>query len=206
MMRMRSWTAMAVTIWALAACSTPEPIPDFRYYRLAPARALPALPAPLLDQPLVVESFRADGVHGERPILYANDADSIKVSQYHYQLWNDPPPVMVQRRLQELLATAHVSEYVTDRLSTRLTGYRLSGTVYRFERVLVEGQPTEVVFGLRTRLQADGAARPLLERDDLVRVPVDGASVEAAAIALSGAIDQVAQRLLDALKARKPAA
>lgn len=206
MMRMRSWTAMAVTIWALAACSTPEPIPDFRYYRLAPARALPALPAPLLDQPLVVESFRADGVHGERPILYANDADSIKVSQYHYQLWNDPPPVMVQRRLQELLATAHVSDYVTDRLSTRLTGYRLSGTVYRFERVLVEGQPTEVVFGLRTRLQADGAARPLLERDDLVRVPVDGASVEAAAIALSGAIDQVAQRLLDALKARKPAA
>lgn len=206
MMRMRSWTAMAVTIWALAACSTPEPIPDFRYYRLAPARALPALPAPLLDQPLVVESFRADGVHGERPILYANDADSIKVSQYHYQLWNDPPPVMVQRRLQELLAAAHVSDYVTDRLSTRLTGYRLSGTVYRFERVLVEGQPTEVVFGLRTRLQADGAARPLLERDDLVRIPVDGPSVEAAAIALSGAIDQVAQRLLDALKSRKPAA
>ena len=139
---------------------------------MAPAAQIDALPKPLLDQPLVVENFRADGVHGERPILYANDTDSVKVSQYHYQLWNDPPPMMVQRRLQELLQAARVADYVSDRLSARVPGYHLTGVVYRFERVLVAGRPTEAVFGVRLRLQAAEAAMPLIERNYLVRVPV----------------------------------
>lgn len=204
----RGWTApcIALLTFALAACSAPEAIPDFRYYRLAPAASVAVLPAPLLEQPLVVENFRADGVHGERPILYANDGDSIKVSQYHYQLWNDPPPVMVQRRLQELLQQARVAEYVTDRLSGRVPAYHLTGTVYRFERVLVEGKSTEVVLGVRLRLQADGAAMPVVERDELVRAPVSGDSVEDSAIALSNAVDQVARRLITALQQRKPSA
>lgn len=197
------WLAAGVLL-GLAACSAPEAVPDFRYYRLAPASAIEPLQRPLLDQPLVIENFRADGVHGERPILYANDVDSLKISQYHYQLWNDPPPVMVQRRLQELLAAARVSEYVTDRLSPRLSAYRLNAAIYRFERVLVDGEPTEAVLGLRLRLQADGASLPLVERDELVRVPVAGARVEDAAIALSAAVDQVARRLVDQLKQTKP--
>jgi len=186
----------------MVACSAPEPIPDFRYFRLAPAAPIAAVPAPLLDKPLVVDNFRADGVHGERPILYANDAESIKVSQYHYQLWNDPPPLMVQRRLQELLSAARVSDYVTDRMSPRMAGYRLTGVVYRFERVLVAGQPTEAVLGVRLRLEGAGTERPLIERDELVRVPVTGTRVEDAAIALTAAVDQVAARLVSALQQR----
>ena len=208
MMSRRGWIAPTIALIALAlsACSAPEAIPDFRYYRLAPAAQIEALAKPVLDKPLVVESFRADGVHGERPILYANDVDSIKVSQYHYQLWNDPPPVMVQRRLQELLQQARVSEYVTDRLSGRLPGYRLTGTVYRFERVLVDGTPTEVVLGVRLRLQASEATMPLIERDELLRVPGSGNTVEDSAVALSAAVDQLAKRLIVALQQRKPAA
>ena len=207
MMFRRSWwvSCMSLIALALGACSAPEAIPDFRYYRLAPAAPIAALPGPVLDKPLVVENFRADGVHGERPILYANDIDSIKVSQYHYQLWNDPPPVMVQRRLQELLQQARVAEYVTDRLSGRVLGYRLTGTVYRFERVLVEGKPTEVVLGVRLRLQDSEASMPLIERDELLRVPVSGSTVEDSAVALSAAVDQLAKRLIVALQ-RKPAA
>ncbi len=201
--RCRTGLAMAIALGALVACSTPEAIPDFRYYRLAPAAQIAALPAPLLDRPLVVAGFRADGVHGERPILYATDSDSIKVTQYHYQLWNDPPPVLVQRRLQELLDGANVSAYVTDRLSSRQPSYRLSGVIYRFERVLVGGQPTEVVFAVRLRLQGDSKERPLVESDELVRVPVAGSRVEDGAIALSSAIDEVARRLIDALQKRQ---
>jgi ABC-type uncharacterized transport system auxiliary subunit len=200
----RSGLASVLTLFLLAACSSPEPIPDFRYYRLAPAAAIAELPAPLLEHPLVLTGFRADGVHGERPILYATDSDGIQVTQYHYQLWNDPPPVMVQRRLQELLSAAKVSAYVTDRLSPRQTGYKLSGIVYRFERVIVDGHPSDVVFGVRLRLEGIGSEKPLLERDELVRVPVTGTRVEDAAIALSAAVDQVAVRLVNALQKRNP--
>lgn len=203
-MSLRLRVALPLIALGLAACSAPAPVPDFRYYRLAPAATMAALSTPLLDKPLVVEPFRADGVHGERPILYANDPDSVKISQYHYQLWNDPPPVLVQRRLQELLEAARISSYVTDRLSARVEGYRLTGAIYRFERVLVAGQPTEAVLGVRLRLQGDGDELPLLERDELVRVPVRGASVEDAAVALSSGVDQVAQRLVEALKKHPP--
>lgn len=186
----------------LQSCSAPEPIPDFRYYRMAPPISVPKLAAPLLDRPLVLQDFRADGVHGERPILYSNDPDSLKISQYHYQLWNDPPPVMVQRRLLDMLADAGVSAHVTDRLATRIPIYRLQGTIYRFERVLVDGQATEAVVAMRLRIDADGMDLPLLERDELVRVPVKGNSVEEAAIALSAGIDQIGQRLITALQSR----
>lgn len=113
---------------------------------------------------------------------------------------------MVQRRLQELLQQARVAEYVTDRLSGRLSGYRLTGTVYRFERVLVDGTPTEVVLGVRLRLEASEATLPLIERDQLLRVPVSGNTVEDSAVALSAAVDQLANRLIVALQQRKPAA
>jgi ABC-type uncharacterized transport system auxiliary subunit len=205
-MKTRSLWWMVLSLCGAVACSAPEAIPDFRYYRLAPAAPVVAQPQPLLDRPLVLADFRADGVHGERPILYANDPDSLKLSQYHYQLWNDPPPVLVQRRFQQILGAAQVAPLVTDRLASRVLTYRLHVAVYRFERVMVEGQAAEAVVGLRLRIDADGADLPLLERDELVRVPVSGNSVEDSAVALSAGIDQIAQRLITALKARKSAA
>jgi len=198
----RKTRLLAIPVLLLAACSTPETIPDFRYYRLAPAGAIPVLAGPLLDRPLVLDGFRADGVHGERPILYANDADSLKTSQYHYQLWNDPPPTMVQRRLQEIFGKAGVAAYVTDRLGLRETAFRLQGSVYRFERVLVEGQPQEVVVGIRLRLLADSGAKPYLESDELVRIPVSGDRVEDSAVALSAGIDEIGRRFISALQKR----
>jgi ABC-type uncharacterized transport system auxiliary subunit len=189
----------------LAACSAPAPLPDFRYYRLAPMSAVTPLPAPLLDRPLVVERFGADGVHGERPILYANDPDSLKISQYHYQLWNDPPPVLVQQRLLDRLLAARIAPTVTERASGRTLTYRLSGTVFRFERVLDEDRPVEVVLGLRLSLLADGADLPLLETREQIRVPVRGERVEDSAAALSLAIDQLVDGWLQKLKARQPA-
>ncbi len=187
-------------VFALAACSAPELAPDFRYYRLAPAGDIAVLPQSLLDAPLVLDGFRADGVHGERPILYSNDPDSLKISQYHYQLWNDPPPIMVQRRFQELFTKAHVAPYVTDRLGLRERGYRLQGSIYRFERVLVAGAPAEIVVGMRLALVADADALPMLERDELVRLPVTGDRVEDSAVALSAGIDEIARRFVLALQ------
>lgn len=196
--------AAALTLAALllAACSAPDPIPDFRYYRLAAPATVQALPAPVLDRPLVVESFRADGVHGERPILYANDRDGLRINQYHYQLWNDPPPVLAQRHFLTALGVAGVAPQVSDRLSPRVEAYRLRATLFRFERVFVERQPVEVVVGLRIRLDRDGLDLPVLEFSEEVRVPVAGRRIEDGAIALSAGLDRIASSLIDRLEAR----
>lgn len=192
--------AMLVT---LGACSAPEPIPDFRYYRLASVEQTAPLPAPLLDRPLVIEPLRADGVHGERPILYATDPDSLKISQYHYQLWNDPPPTMIQRRLIDHFNAIGAASLVTDRLGSRVSAYRLRGVVYRFERVMSEGAPAEAVVAVRLRIDQDGQDLPYLTLDRLVRVPVTGQRVEDAAVALSEGVDRIAADLVAALKARR---
>lgn len=192
---------LLLPILLLVACATPDPVPDFRYYRLGPAAAPDALAQPLLDRPLVVESFRADGVHGERPILYSADADSLRVIQYHYQLWNDPPPLMVQRRMQQWLAAAGVSTLVTERIGPRVPAYRLRGTIHRFERIIRDGVASEVVIGLRLRLDRDGDPLPVIEREELLRVPVAGSRVEDSARAFGEGVDQASAKLLSALQA-----
>jgi ABC-type uncharacterized transport system auxiliary subunit len=200
-----SLRAAALTLAAsllLGGCGAPDPIPDFRYYRLAAPVVSARLPAPVLDRPLVVEAFRADGVHGERPILYANDSDSLRINQYHYQLWNDPPPVLVQRHFIAGLAATGVAPQVSDRLSPRVEAYRLRATLFRFERILVERQPVEVVVGLRMRLERDGTDLPVLEFAKEVRVPVAGRRVEDAAIALSAGLDRIIADLVRRLEAR----
>jgi uncharacterized lipoprotein YmbA len=200
-----SLRAAALTLVAtllLGGCSAPDPVPDFRYYRLAAPAAPAPLPAPVLDRPLVVEAFRADGVHGERPILYANDRDSLRISQYHYQLWNDPPPVLAQRHFIAALGAAGVAPQISDRLSPRVEAYRLRATLFRFERVFVERQPVEVVVGLRLRLDRDGTNLPVLEFAEEVRIPVAGRRVEDAAIALSAGLDRIAADLVERLQAR----
>jgi uncharacterized lipoprotein YmbA len=194
--------ALTLTALLLSACSAPDPIPDFRYYRLAAPATRPALRAALLDRPLVIESFRADGVHGERPILYATDRDSLRINQYHYQLWNDPPPVLAQRHFLAALAAAGVAPLVSERLSPRVEAYRLRATLFRFERILVEREPAEVVVGLRIRLDRDGADLPVLEFSEEAHVPVAGGRIEDSVIAMSAGLDRIVSSLIDRLQAR----
>jgi ABC-type uncharacterized transport system auxiliary subunit len=172
----------------LASCSAPPALPDFRYYRLAPPTAVEPLQEPVLDAPLVINNVQADGVHGERPILYATDIDSLRILQYHYQLWNDPPPALVLRRALHLYGQRKLAPMVTERLDPRVSAYRLSTRLFRFE-VIRLGVNREVVVAMQMRVDRDGEIYPVLERRVELRREASGESLEEGTRALSEALD-----------------
>ncbi|MCB1587568.1 MAG: membrane integrity-associated transporter subunit PqiC [Xanthomonadales bacterium] len=173
----------------LVACSGPAPLPDFRYYRLAPPTRVEALGQPALDAPLVLNAVQADGVHGERPILYATDPDSLRIAQYHYQLWNDPPPALVLRRALHLFEQRNLAPLVTERLDPRISAYRLSTRLFRFE-VIREGVNREAVIGMRLRLDRDGESYPVLEKRIELRQEATGERLEEGTRVLSELLDR----------------
>lgn len=193
-------TLAALTLIAtLFGCAAPAPLPDFRYYRLAPATNVSAMEVVALPAPIVVNGVQADGVHGERPILYSTDPDSQRISQYHYQIWNDPPPAMVQRRALHLFDQRGISSLVTNRLDPRIEAYRVSIRLNRFEIIRVDGMNREVVVGMRIRADFDGNRLPLMEKQYTVRRPAEGTSLTDGTAELSVAVDGILVEFADAL-------
>lgn len=173
---------------ALSACAS-DPIPEVTYFRLPPSPAVEARAAPAMDDPVVVDVFLADGVHGEQAILYQT-APGSGIKAYHYQLWNDPPVRLLQRRLIRRLRDEGVSALVTDRLSTNLNAVRVSGVLESFERVR-NGEGWDIKVAMEMRVDSGDSPLPRLLKNYTATVPADSATIEAAVRAFALAIDQV---------------
>src|SRR5690606_7429893 len=145
--------------------------------------------APLFEEPVVVETFLADGLHSDQALLYALDADATRLRAYHYQLWVDPPVRMLQRRLVRVLRRADVAPLVLDRIGASQSAVRVHGRIERFERVPAgEGWIASVALGLRVD---DGSERPLLVRRYREDVPAAGPGVADSVRAFGEALDRI---------------
>jgi len=173
---------------ALAACAS-DPIPEVTYFRLPPPASLQVGAAPAMEEPIVVDTFIADGLHGEQAILYQSQPGS-GIKAYHYQLWNDPPVRMLQRRLIRRLRDGGVSALVTDRLSTNLNAVRVSGVLESFERVR-NGEGWDVSVAIEMRVDRGDAPLPQLLKSYNATVPAESATIQAAVRAFAIAVDQV---------------
>ena len=196
---MRSIIAV-VLISILSACAT-DPLPDYRYYRPSTALQPQALAQPPLFAALEVEGFRADGVFGERPIVYSFAEEPQKLSQYHYQLWTDPPGAILQRRFIDVLSAMEVSTLVTARASPRAEPVKLSGVIERLERVRVAPGKWQVVVKLRIRVETHRGKEPLLERVYDRSLEVADDSLAASVERFGQAIDGIAENVVNDLAA-----
>lgn len=184
----RLWIAL-FGMAALSACRVP-PVPDFTYYRLPRPQPLPVDAAPLLRDALVVELFGAGGIYGDQALIYALDPGAQEVRQYHYQLWTDSPPRVLQRRLIELLRDAGVATLVTDELPVSAKAVRVRGTILRFDRVPTAGGGYRAVLGLHMRVDAaDGAS--LLDEYYRSEQPAAGGDLKATVDAYGAALDEI---------------
>ncbi|MCG6117183.1 MAG: PqiC family protein [Aquimonas sp.] len=172
----------------LGACAMTPQIPETTWHRLPPAAVqVPSIPATAL--PIVVQRFEADGLHADQSLLYALDADGVRLRSYHYNRWVDPPGALLQRRLAGMLRAAGASGQVIEQLQGRVTALWISGRIETFERVPVAGG-WEARVALRLRVEQRGASLPLLEREYAARVAAADNSIAASVVALGSGVDE----------------
>lgn len=181
----------AVLMLALVACAGAPGIPETTYFRLPPRVEGVKLPEPVLRQPIVVDTFYADGLYSDQAIIYTLDPEGARLRTYHYQLWIDPPVRLLQRRLIAALRDAGASHIVADRLPSEIPTVDVEGRISRFERVKTDtGYRVAVGFTLRADVQDDGRP-PLVIKDYFVEVPVQGETVRDSVNAMGTAVDQL---------------
>jgi len=172
---------------ALAACAAPA-VPDQSYYRM-PAVVASATPTsmPASTLPIVVEPFRSNGVYNDQSILYALQPEG-SIKAYHYQLWDEAPSLLLQRRLVAALRARHAAALVSDRLPAAIPALRISGSVEQFERVRgTTGWSARV--RLELRVERDTQAAPLLLKTYSSEVAAKTDTIQSSVRAFAQAID-----------------
>jgi ABC-type uncharacterized transport system auxiliary subunit len=125
----RSFLSLSV-IALLAACSS-DPVPTDTYYRLEPTAA----PAPRAGGPLPglaeVAPLRGEGIVNGRAILFRRSATELQPYSYHF--WADTPASMLQRQLIDTLRAAKVFENAALPEMRLNRDYEVVGTLRKLE-------------------------------------------------------------------------
>jgi uncharacterized lipoprotein YmbA len=172
---------------ALGACSS-EPVPELAYYALPSLTVTSARSAPVFKAPISIDSFLADGVYNEQGMLYLSQ-DNRNLRAYHYQLWQDPPTRMLQRRLTDTLRALRFSDLVADRLPSSSDQLQVQGLIRRFDRVQgADGWHALVQFELRVEHGTSNA--PVLVKNYQADVLASDNSLQSSVLAFGAAVDK----------------
>jgi ABC-type uncharacterized transport system auxiliary subunit len=188
---MRALFAVALLV-GLVGCAVPEPVPEDRFYRLAPPRAERSFQGPLLQGVVVVHALDAAGVHRERAVLFSPDRGQRILQQYNYDFWLDAPPQLVRRFLIAHWRQRGLGATVLD-TSPAPPDYVIAGRLERFEQ-LAPGAGSAVVVAMELRLERRGGEDNLLIREDYeVSVPAGSSGLEDAVPAFERALESIAE-------------
>jgi uncharacterized lipoprotein YmbA len=178
----------------LTACAS-EPLPDYRYYKSMQSSAPKRFAQSVIASSLEIEPLRADGVFGERPIVYSFADEPQKLSQYHYQLWTDPPGAWIQRRMIDRLAQMNVAEQVTARANVRERPAKLVGVVEELQRVKQDDGRWQVIVSLRIRVDLSAGRQRLLEKSYRQSAMVTGETMAESVEVFGAVVDQITDAL-----------
>ena len=184
------WLAAFALLLLLGACASAPGLPETTYYRLPDAAPVQRLPAPLIELPITVEPFSADGLYSDRALIYSPDADGGRLRTYHYQLWIDPPVRLLQRRLLGSLRELGITRVVADRLPAQMDALQISGRIAQLERVDT-GDGWQVAVALVLRADPSGGGRPWVIGRYQRQLPVQGNTVADSVKTIGLALDQI---------------
>ncbi len=174
----------------LAGCAGVPSAPETTWYRLPEPAPRERLDAPVVELPIVVETYLADGLYSDQALIHTLDARADRLRTYHYQLWIDPPVRLLQRRLITDLRASGVARVVTDRLPTRLEVLRVHGRIARLDRVRTDAG-WEVAVSLVLRAEPSGGGRPWVIGEYHRQLPASGDRVADSVRAYGLALDQI---------------
>jgi len=180
-------TLVLVAALMLGACAS-EPVPELAYYSLPPAGAAAQRNAAVFKVPITINAFLADGVYNEQGVLYLS-LQNRNLRAYHYQLWQDPPTRMLQRRLTDTLRAQRMSDLVADRLPSSTEQISVLGLLRRFDRVQ-QDDGWHAVVQLELRVERGTAKTPLLVKNYQADVRAGDDTLQGSVSAFGSAVDQ----------------
>lgn len=185
---MRVYRGVIPGLFVLIAGCASTPVPDVAYYRMPQVASAAPADHKHFQIPIVVDSLIADGVYNDQAILYVGSPEG-SIKAYHYQLWDEPPGQLLQRRLIDTLRVRNASRLVTDRLPPSIDSLRISGRIERFERVRV-GTGWMARVRLELRVEHGAQREPLLLSQYGADVPTETETIQSTVRAFADAIDQ----------------
>ena len=185
------WLAAGLALF-VAACAQ-DPIPQDNFYRLGSPAAVAPAPAPLRGT-LEIERFRAEGLGAGRAIVYSRTDQPLRLNEYNYHFWAEPPAVLLQEQLVAYARAARLAERVVTPEMRIEAQQVLTGRIVRLEQVL--GPQPQVIVSLEIALRQVGSDRPpLLGTYERVE-PAADASVGAAVVAVDRALNHIFSRFI----------
>lgn len=186
------------TVLALAACSAPT-VPKEQYFRLAAAPATEKLSHPF-DGILEVSPLGADGVTGERPLLYTANG-GVKLEQRNYAYWTELPTAMIRDQIVAYLRTADAAPQVVPSELRIGATYRVQGELKRLEQSAGKGHDTGVI-ELELSVIDESDDHLVLSKVYHVEAPAADHTIDAAVAALNAGLQDVLKRFAADIDAR----
>lgn len=104
---MRPLVMIALSAALLAGCASAPPVPPDLYYNF---NVPDATAQATVTTRIVIEPFAANGVYGERPLIYR---EGEALSQYPDHFWSEPPSLALNDALVKYLRSAGYTETYT---------------------------------------------------------------------------------------------
>jgi len=131
--------ALAATV---TACASP-PVPKEQYFRLVATPATETMAHPLSGV-LEASPLGADGVTGERPLLFTENG-GMKLGQRSYALWTELPTTMLRDQFVTYLRSAGAAEQIVVSELRIGAAYRIQGEIKRLEQSAGDKHDTGVI-------------------------------------------------------------
>ncbi|HVM84459.1 MAG TPA: ABC-type transport auxiliary lipoprotein family protein [Candidatus Binatia bacterium] len=188
-----------IAILALVTSCSAPPVPKEQYFRLQAVPATEKIGHPLTGV-LEASPLGADGVAGERPLLYTANG-GVKLEQRNYAYWTDLPTAMVRDQIIAYLRAAGAAEQVVPS-ELRLGGaYRIQGTIKRLEQSAGEKHDTGIV-ELELSVIDENDDHLVLSKVYHSEQPAADHSIDAAVAAMNAGLGDVLKRFVSDLDAR----
>ncbi|HEY4164955.1 MAG TPA: ABC-type transport auxiliary lipoprotein family protein [Dongiaceae bacterium] len=198
MMRFRLGLAVSLLLAAFTAgCAAPS-VPREQYFRLEAGPAPGVIAHPIAGV-LEVVPFAADGVAGERPLLFT--ANGTKLEQRNYAYWTDVPGAMLRDQTIAYLRSAGVADKVVPS-ELRLGGsYRIQGDIKRLEQSVRDKKSTGII-EIELSLIDENTDALVIDKVYHAEQPAADDTIDATVTALNAGLQDILKRFAADIDAR----
>jgi ABC-type uncharacterized transport system auxiliary subunit len=194
----RALPLLALVLALVAACMAPN-VPKEQFFRLTAVPATDRMANPLPGI-LAAAPLGADGVAGERPLLYTANSGT-KLEQRNYAYWTELPTAMIRDQLVTYLRSAGAAEQVVPSELRIGAAYRIQGEIKRLEQSA--GRKNDLgILELELSVIDEATDQLVFSKVYRAETPAADHSIDAAVAALNSGLQDVLKRFAADIDAR----